>query len=178
MFCVDGRLLKTIAKAFRFKLYPNLAQRQDFLRFSGSCRWLWNHLLEMNVKQYETDKTFLFRFAMQKLLPLLKQEHSWLALTPADSLQRICQNLDRGLKDSFKSSAKQKGFPKFKKYGSVRSFYVPNTKLRFEGMTIVLPKVGAVKFRSVRREDPRCDGQAGRQRLVLRGAVQARHSRR
>ena len=153
MFCFDGHLLKTIPKAFRFKLYPNLAQRQDFLRFSGSCRWLWNHLLEMNVKQYEADKTFLFRFDMQKLLPGLKKQHPWLALTPADSLQRVCRYMDGALKRSFTldASGNKAGFPKFKKYGSVRSFYVANNKMRFEGMTIVLPKVGAVKFRSGRR---------------------------
>jgi len=126
--------LKTIAKAYRFKLYPNKAQQQDLLRFSGSCRWLWNQLLELNIETHKATGKFVFRMDMQKLLPGMKEQTPWLADTPAGALQRVCRNLDLALKRSFKPDAagKYAGFPKFKKRGGERSFYVTNQQMRIE----------------------------------------------
>lgn len=134
-----------IASAYRLKLYPTRDQASLMHRSAGCVRWLWNHLLDMNGKQYETDGTFVFRMAMQKLIPGLKTEHPWLTEAPSSSLQRVCATLDRALKDSF---SKKKGLPKFKgKFTSRTSFYVSNDTLRMEGNRIVLPKLGSVRFR-------------------------------
>lgn len=141
-----------VNKAYLLKLYPNADQRQAFMRFSGSCRWLWNQLVELNEKIYATTGKFVFRYDMQAMLPGMKVATPWLMETPSDALQQVCVFLDRALKRSFRpdASGKKAGFPQFKKHGDGRSFYVANAKMRVEGNRVVLPKVGAVKFRSGR----------------------------
>jgi putative transposase len=123
-------------------------------RFAGSCRWLWNYLLDLQQKKYEAEKKFIFRFEMQELLPELKREYSWLAVAPSNSLQRVCRNLDQALKKCFKEGA---GFPRFKKRGVSReAFYVVNQGLRIENSRVVLPKMKqGVKFRAGRLPEGR-----------------------
>jgi len=123
-------------------------------RFAGSCRWLWNYLLDLQQKKYEAEKKFIFRFKMQELLPGLKREYPWLADAPSNSLQRVCRNLDQALKKCFKESA---GFPRFKKRGVSReAFYVVNQGFRIENNRVVLPKMKrGVKFRAGRLPEGR-----------------------
>jgi len=113
---------------------------------------VWNHLLAKNIESYQDTSKFIFRYDMDKLLPGLKNEFEWLAETPSGSLQRVWRNLDMALKRSFKPDAagNRAGFPRFKRHGDRRSFYVTNDKMRFEGSAVVLPKGGAVGFRSGR----------------------------
>jgi putative transposase len=94
----EYRALALIQKAYRLKLYPTGDQVDMLARFAGSCRWLWNYLLDLQQKKYEAEKKFIFRFEMQELLPELKREYSWLAVAPSNSLQRVCRNLDQALK--------------------------------------------------------------------------------
>src|SRR5690606_20554940 len=99
-------------------------------RYAGACRWLWNHMLAMQKAQYEADGTFVFNYDMQKMLPGLKKQVSWLSEAPSGALKRVCRHLDRALRDCFKNG---KGFPQFKKRGVSREgFYVLNDKMRIE----------------------------------------------
>lgn len=146
--------LAVIQKAYKLKLYPTVEQADALARFAGSCRWLWNYLLDLQQKKYEAEKKFIFRFEMQGLLPGLKREFSWLADAPSNSLQRVCRNLDQALKKCFKEGA---GFPRFKKRGVSReAFYVVNQGLRVENNRVVLPKLKqGVKFRAGRLPEGR-----------------------
>jgi len=145
--------LKTV-KAYRLKLYPSKTQRQALARNAGACRWLWNHLLAMQKDVYARTGKFVFFHDMSKMLPGLKKEFPWLAEVPSNSLVRVCRNLEKALKDCFKSMGKdRKGFPKFKAKGRSReSFYVINQALRIESETrkAFLPKLGPVRFRTGR----------------------------
>jgi hypothetical protein len=59
---------------FQYRLEPTKEQR-DTLEFYGSAtHWIWNHFLELNKKEYETNKKFVFRNEMLSSLPKLKKE--------------------------------------------------------------------------------------------------------
>ena len=140
--------LRTVGKAYRLKLYPTEAQARRLGQVAGSCRWLWNRLVALQQETYKKDKAFVFRFDMQKLLPGLKKEFPWLAETSAQTLQRVCRNVDLALRKSFKEGA---GFPRFKVRGLTKeAFYVTNQELVLEGNYARLPKIGQVKFRGGR----------------------------
>ena len=145
-----------ITTAYRLKLHPNMEQRQHLARCAGAVRWLWNHLLDLNIKRYDAEKKFVFRLEMQAMLPGLKQQYPWLKDVPVHTLQQVCKHLDRALKDSFKSSDKRKGFPQFKaKFRGDPRFYVSNNTLYLDEASlpvnkVVLPKIGAVRFRGGR----------------------------
>ena len=39
-------------KAYRFRLYPNKQQEQQFARTFGCCRFLYNHMLADKIEFY------------------------------------------------------------------------------------------------------------------------------
>lgn len=137
--------------AYKFRLYPTHSQEQMFLQTAGCCRWVWNNLLEQNIKKYECEKKFIFGYEATGQLPSLKKEYEWLKNPNAQSLQQVCMQFDTALKASFKSNSSRKGFPKFKsKKDSKCSFSIPQ---RFEvgNRTIKLPKIGQIKFKKHRK---------------------------
>ena len=94
--------------AFKYKLLPTKGQAIWLARVSGSTRWLWNYMLDPNIKEYNKHKKFIFAFSMNALLPELKKEHDWLKLVPSQSLQQKCGDLDEAMKRVWKSGF---GFP-------------------------------------------------------------------
>lgn len=129
---------------YKYRLYPTKAQEAQLIGFCGSTRWLWNYMLDLNKKKYETDKQFVFAYDMANRLPALKKEHIWLKEIPSQALQQKCLDLDKALKAVWKSKF---GFPKFKsKHKSQDSFRLPQGCV-FSDTTIILPKLGAIKWK-------------------------------
>ncbi len=59
-------------KAYRFRIYPNEDQETLIVKHIGSCRFVWNHFLDMRNKRYtETGKSMTYK-DMALLLPSLK----------------------------------------------------------------------------------------------------------
>ena len=136
--------------AYKFRIYPTKEQESKFNRQIGSCRWLWNNALDLNIKSYETDKKFVFYNDMAKLLPNLKTENEWLKESNSQTLQTILKSLDTALKQSFKSSSNRKGFPSFKsKHKSRQSFTIPQ-HFTLDDKTFTIPKIGVIKWKKHR----------------------------
>ena len=96
-----------IHKAYKFKLQPTESQKTLLAQQGGSCRWLWNHFLDLNKVEHANSGKFIFAHQLITSLPELKKEHDWLGNTFSQSLQQVARHFDRALKDSFKKS---KGF--------------------------------------------------------------------
>ena len=129
-------------KAYKYRIYPNSEQQTLIAKHLGSTRWIYNYALDKKIKTYQTEKTTLSRFDIQKNLPLLKknEETIWLREVNSQSLQASLENLDKAFTKFFKD---KKGFPKFKsKHDNRQSFSIPaNTKVDFENNTINIPKI-------------------------------------
>ena len=50
--------------AYKYPLYSTVEQEIQLTQMCGSARWSWNHLLDLNQKQYDVNKRFVFRFSM------------------------------------------------------------------------------------------------------------------
>ena len=131
-----------IHKGFKYRLYPTPEQESQLLQQAGNTRFLWNKLLESNLKTYEETKKFQFSHEMIVSIPKLKEEFEFLKLSFSQSLQQVGRQLDKALKDTFK---KTKGFPKFKKRRNRDSFTVPQ-KFACNKKNVKLPKIGKVKW--------------------------------
>ncbi len=138
--------------ANQIRLYPSDEQEKTLLQWETHTRWLWNHLLELNVKRYESEKKFIFHHEMQSLLPLLKKENAWLKDCSSYALQYITRDLDRALRRSFKGQKNRAGFPKWKRKGrSSFGFYSPYANFEEDGSPFIhLPKLGLVRYRGNR----------------------------
>ena len=131
-----------IHKGFKFRLYPTPEQEALLSQQAGNTRFLWNKLLESNLKTYKDTQKFKFSYDMIMSIPKLKEEYDFLKLSFSQSLQQVGRQLDSALKDSFKNS---KGFPQFKKKGNRDSFTVPQ-KFHLNKKTVQLPKIGKVNW--------------------------------
>ena len=131
-------------KTYEVQLTPTEEQEVLFKQHAGSVRWLWNHMLNANIERYETEKKFIFRFEMQRLLPGLKIEFPWLSDTNSQSLQEQCINLHNSISNVVKKTG---GFPKFKaKHKGTDSFVVPQN-FNICHRSIKLPKIGRIKYK-------------------------------
>ena len=134
---------------YKYRIYPNESQLKQLAKITGSVRYIWNHYLAEEQKQYQLNQTFKFVKTNSSDLTALKQTLVWLKESPSTSLQQTLQNLDRALRQSFKSVKKgRKGFPKFKaKRNFVGSFTLTmvNAIRNVKDNKFYIPKVGDVK---------------------------------
>jgi putative transposase len=131
-----------VHKGFKYRLYPTTEQESQLLQQAGNTRFLWNKLLESNIKTYEETKKFQFSHEMIISIPKLKEEFEFLKLSFSQSLQQVGRQLDKALQDSFKQT---KSFPKFKKRSNRDSFTIPQ-KFACNKNSVKLPKIGKVKW--------------------------------
>jgi len=140
-------------KAYRYRLYPTKDQEQVLIGWLGQLRFIWNKLLEDNIKQYEENKTFSFRYEMKRRLPQMKKDMPWLD-APAHAMQNKVFDLDKALRRCVVDKISK--FPRFKSKRSDRSgIKIDQTNsghIRLEGRHIVIPKLGRVRY--VRHREP------------------------
>jgi putative transposase len=135
-------------RTYKFLLKPNADQITQLNNMIGSTRFIWNYMLDLNIKQYKQNKTFIWAFDMQKLLPKLKENNSWLKNIPSQSLQQKCNDLQQALKMTSKKRSKKFGFPKFKSKKYDGSFRIPQTNnhIKFDKNSIQIPKIGKINW--------------------------------
>ena len=109
-------------RAFKFELQPNGEQLRNLRQFAGSCRFVYNKGLALNIERYEKKEKRLGYAGLCALLPNWKREHEFLSDVPAQALQQALKNLERAYTNFFQKRA---DFPKFKKKGQRESFRVP-----------------------------------------------------
>jgi putative transposase len=144
--------------AHRIRLVPTPAQRDYFARAAGTARRVWNWALaewlrQMSSGQHPNAMLLKKRFNTIKYSDpawLDANGQPWLCTIHRDAHSQPFANLAKAWARYFTARREHHPVhpPVFKKKGRCRdSFYVANDKLRLEGMTVVLPKVGRVALR-------------------------------
>ena len=123
-------------KAYKFRMYPNDDQKILIEKHIGSCRFVWNHFLDLRNEKYIETGESITRHEMSSLLPVLKKEKEWLNEINSQSLQQVLMHLDSAFHRFFKKLGK---YPNFKKKGNGGSFTVPQ-HFSIEGNRITIPK--------------------------------------
>ena len=129
--------------AYKFRLYPNAAQRVLFAKHFGCARWAYNYALDLKTKTYNTTGKSLSQFDLMREFPKLKKQEktAWLGEVCSHSLQCAMGNLDMAYTKFFRE---KKGFPKFKSKRDRKS-YSTNVNITVGDNFVSLPKVGKVK---------------------------------
>ena len=92
-------------QAFKFALQPNGEQLRNLRQFAGSCRFVYNKGLALNLERYEKKEQRLGYAGLCALLPNWKMEHEFLSEVPAQALQQALQNLERAYTNFFQKRA-------------------------------------------------------------------------
>ena len=119
-------------------------------RIAGSCRYVWNKALALQIAHHEAGEKFINHFTMCKWLPVWKKEPDtlWLKETPAQLFQVVLKDLEHAYKNFFEKRA---DFPRFKKKGRQDSFQFPQWfKIDQGNSRVFLPKLGWVRYRNSR----------------------------
>ena len=136
-----------IRQAFLFKLKTNAEIENKLNKFTGSCRFVWNKFLALNLDRLKS-KQKLFWYAEQCFwLTIWKksEEYGFLREVHSQVLQQKLKDLTKAFKDAFDKKQPNKRMPNFKKKNASDSFrYVQGFKL--ENRRIYLPKIGWVGF--------------------------------
>lgn len=134
-------------KAYKYRIYPNKAQKELIAKTFGCVRFVYNYYLDKRIKAYQENKTSLNYYDCCKDLTNLKKELEWLKEPDKDSLQKSLKDLDMAYQKFFKEHS---GFPKFKSKKTHRKSYrtsCTNDNIRFLNNHIKLPKLGWIKTR-------------------------------
>ena len=181
---------------FTYRIYPDVSQQAQMLDWLESCRRVYNYSLRelkdwMNSRKCMIDRCSLEKEYIQsadvpfpgymeqkRQLPVLKE--TWTGLKNVHS--QVLQDVIKRLHNTWENFRKRDfGFPRFKKYGQLKSFLFPQFKEspivgaqrsrssnpernRRVGNQIKLPKIGLVPI-TLHRPIP--DGFAVKQVRVL-----------
>lgn len=135
-------------KAVKLRIYPNQVQREQIDITINHCRYVWNAMLNMQIKRYENNKNanFVGKFDMNLLLTALKREQKWLNDADATALQETNAQLDDSFKRFFKKIG---GFPHFKSRKFSRKSYTSKMNMAIiDDKHIKIAKLGAIKFKN------------------------------
>jgi putative transposase len=145
---------------YRYRIYPDAAQEQKLLEWMDICRGAYNYAL-LQIKDWcNSRKCLIDRCSLEKEyivpadtkfpneinqlnnLPKAKKEFPRLKKVPSQVLQQAIKQLHKGW-EYFQQ--KGFGFPRFKKFGQLKSLLFPQFKGNpVTGLHIKLPKIGAI----------------------------------
>ena len=164
--------MKEIYRAYKYRIYPNKAQKELINKTFGCCRFvynfcraeqkkqedMWQLVKEMQQQGYcfnDYKSKFFNRFENIKFITELKKTYTWLKEADNTALQSSVENLAKAY---YKYYKKQGGKPKFKsKKNPVQSYITKYNKtnsggtIRVIGNYIRIAKVGSLKFRDKSR---------------------------
>ncbi len=129
-------------KVVKVRLYPDKSQKEELAKAFGSCRWVWNHFLNLMNQTYKETGKGLSGYDVKKLLPGLKkqEETSWLSQTYSMCLQQVCLNLGIAFNNFFERRA---AYPRFKSRHGKQSLQYPSN-VKIEGDCLKVPKIGLI----------------------------------
>lgn len=143
-------MIKTIYKAFSFRLYPTIEQEKILASFFGQSRFVYNYFLRKRIDYYACnkgkEKQSLNYHDTAKMLTELKQQPDtiWLKESNSQSLQQSLRHLDTSYTHFFRDGFK---FPNFKKKSRKQSFSVPqHFSINTETKLLNIPKLPPIKI--------------------------------
>lgn len=135
-----------VRKAYKFRLQPNVEQKQKIAQTAGCVRLVWNRSLAEIRSSLDAKAGYKGYVALANEMKTWKSHEntSFLKLVHSQPLQQTLKDLDLATRAGFK---KEKGFPKFKKKSSGNDSFRYPQGVKVENRKIWLPKIGWVKFR-------------------------------
>lgn len=86
--------MRTIEKAYKYRIYPNKQQEELIQKTFGCCRFVYNTYLAKRIKLYEESKKSLSYVQCANDMKKLKSELEWLKEVDSTALQSSLKDLD------------------------------------------------------------------------------------
>lgn len=137
-------------RSYKFRIYPNAAQRKQLAVEFGNARFVYNRCLDLRSKAYEADKTRHNYVSLNRLVTEWKRgEFPWLADSAACCLTQALIDQDKAYKSFFEKRGR---YPRFKSRYDRQAVRYQLDQRQIErtykaGEFLKLPKLGALKVR-------------------------------
>lgn len=135
-------------KAYRYRIYPNDAQKEQIAKTFGCCRFVYNQTLAYRKDKYEQEKKSVSKTDCNNYCNReLKKTYEWLKEVDKFALTNAIYNMDSAYQKFFKEHT---GYPKFKSKHDKHKSYTTNftngnIAVDIENGKIKLPKLKEVK---------------------------------
>ena len=143
-------MIKTVNKAFQYRLYPTVKQEKSLASHFGQARFVYNFFLRKRIDYYAKnkgkEKQGLNYHDTAKMLTELKQQPDtiWLKESNSQSLQQSLRHLDNAYNHFFNHGFQ---FPNFKKKSRKQSFSVPqHFNINVKTKQLNIPKLTPIKI--------------------------------
>jgi putative transposase len=140
--------VRTVEKAYKYRIYPNKKQKEMLAKTFGCCRFVYNKYLAKRIEMYEQNKESFSYVQCANDMKQLKSELEWLKEVDSTALQSSLRDLDTAYQKFFKEHS---GYPKFKSKKTHRFSYKSkcvNKNIQYCGKHIKLPKLGMVNTKN------------------------------
>ena len=88
-------------KSYKFRIYPSEIQKQLIEKSFGCTRFVYNHMLALQIKTYEEQGKSYSKYDLVKMIPSLKKEYEWLKEVDSTCLQSTIDDLDSSYQNFF-----------------------------------------------------------------------------
>jgi putative transposase len=97
--------MSTQLRAYKYRLYPDVAQTATLAQFFGAKRWIYNHFLEEQKTRFDNGEKRLSGFDCNKLITELKKQEDtdWLRGIDDWVLKSSSEDLSVAYKNFFAS---------------------------------------------------------------------------
>lgn len=150
MSTLKSKVVREINRAYKFRLYPNAAQRELIAKTFGCTRFIYNQMLADKIKHYNNTQEKLYNTPA-----MYKAQFEWLKEVDSLALANSQLHLQRAYDNFFRDQTV--GFPRFKSKRKTKKAYTTNYvngNIYLAGSKIKLPKLGPVKLRVHRQIPP------------------------
>lgn len=113
-------MIDMVQRTYKYRIYPNKAQRQQLAIEFGHARFVWNWALNMRSLAFKRRGESLNNVSISRLLTVLKKSrrYQWLKQATAGCHTQKLRDMDRAFTNFFQGRAK---YPRFKKKTGVQS---------------------------------------------------------
>src|SRR5215467_1863726 len=127
-------------KAYKYRFYPTLSQKQTLARTFGCCRYVYNWALrERTDAYYQRAERLYYQDTAERLVTLKKQEETiWLSEVSSVPLQQALRHLDQAFRNFFEGRAQ---YPTYKKKRQQQSATYASNAFQWDGQTLTLAKM-------------------------------------
>ena len=132
--------MRTIQKAYRYRITPTGAQQRLLALQFGYAQFVYNHYRALREQTYQDSGKGLSYADCTNDLPHLKRTYPWLKDADSQVLQQALKNLDRAYENFFAGRAQ---YPSFKRKHDQQAIRYPQ-RFKLVGNALYLPKVGWV----------------------------------
>lgn len=140
----------TCTKAYRYELYPSPAQIRQFKATIAACDFVRREAVRLSLASIDAHERRPRRYDIQRLLPIWKEEHPWLAKADALALVFELRFVDKAFKDWHNGAVKRPRITRDEPRQSYTTGVPPRKKKPLVSVagkrraTIALPKAGDV----------------------------------